>query len=602
MLCCMYIDMSVLPIMYSNSDISDDRLGVDAIERHLGKSTIRPSIRFATSSSSSMSIAVPRRDRFLRRRIDVGGLHEPRAERTRGEQVVDAIDRVLAQDELFLAVAAVRAEIDRAVAVEHGVARLLLGQLEPQRHERTDLPPRVAAAAQADRHRTRACPFRRAYSIVPGNVFVLFGTRSLFTDLKLAVMVISSGSVERNRRRFSEDLRRSAMVLASGHAFGSTGALARLLLAGGLLACGSCGAARPPVPRQSTPAARTSMAQTRRDVRMSGICLVGHGSCGHPTSNDGDFCRPPRPTARGTSDSWRPGPAPPKRSWRGSAPCRPRISPARNGRSDSERHGLTDAGVEQAFNDGHILRTHVLRPTWHFVAPADIRWILELTAPRLHRLNGALLPAQRPRRTRRLARAHAALERALAGGQAMTRTELAAALGRAGVPAAGRAAGVRDDACRARAARLQRPAAGQAIHLHALRRARARRAAARPRRRARRRSRDRYFTSHGPATVRDFSWWSGLTTRDAAAGLDAVSGGSPTSCSTGGPTGSCVAIARRGDVDPGRICFPNYDEFLIAYRDRELVRRWPPAAAACRATVAHHLVIDGRLGELERTG
>ena len=60
------------------------------------------------------------------------------------------------------------------------------------------------------------------------------------------------------------------------------------------------------------------------------------------------------------------------------------------GRSDSERPGLTDAVVDQAFNEGRILRTHVLRPTWHFVAPADIRWILELTAPRLHRLNGAL--------------------------------------------------------------------------------------------------------------------------------------------------------------------------------------------------------------------
>src|SRR5919199_652703 len=45
--------------------------------------------------------------------------------------------------------------------------------------------------------------------------------------------------------------------------------------------------------------------------------------------------------------------------------------------------GTTDAVVEQAFNAGAILRTHVLRPTWHFVAPADIRWLLALTAPRV---------------------------------------------------------------------------------------------------------------------------------------------------------------------------------------------------------------------------
>jgi hypothetical protein len=43
---------------------------------------------------------------------------------------------------------------------------------------------------------------------------------------------------------------------------------------------------------------------------------------------------------------------------------------------------------ERAFNDGALLRTHLLRPTWHFVAPADIRWLLALTAPRVHGLNG----------------------------------------------------------------------------------------------------------------------------------------------------------------------------------------------------------------------
>ena len=45
--------------------------------------------------------------------------------------------------------------------------------------------------------------------------------------------------------------------------------------------------------------------------------------------------------------------------------------------------GAVDAAIEQAVNDGSILRTHVLRPTWHFVTPADIRWMLALTAPRI---------------------------------------------------------------------------------------------------------------------------------------------------------------------------------------------------------------------------
>src|SRR5688572_14575747 len=45
--------------------------------------------------------------------------------------------------------------------------------------------------------------------------------------------------------------------------------------------------------------------------------------------------------------------------------------------------GATDASIEALFSDGAVLRTHVLRPTWHFVAPEDIRWLLALTGPRV---------------------------------------------------------------------------------------------------------------------------------------------------------------------------------------------------------------------------
>ena len=48
---------------------------------------------------------------------------------------------------------------------------------------------------------------------------------------------------------------------------------------------------------------------------------------------------------------------------------------------------LSEAAIERAFTDGSILRTHVLRPTWHFVSPADIGWMLALSAPRLHAIN-----------------------------------------------------------------------------------------------------------------------------------------------------------------------------------------------------------------------
>ena len=98
--------------------------------------------------------------------------------------------------------------------------------------------------------------------------------------------------------------------------------------------------------------------------------------------------------------------------------------------------GSTDASVERAFNEGAILRTHILRPTWHFVAPADLRWMMALSGPRVDarcrtyytklELDPALL-----NRSRKV------FERALEGGHQLTRTELQQALARAKIAVAG---------------------------------------------------------------------------------------------------------------------------------------------------------------------
>src|SRR5262245_35633925 len=49
--------------------------------------------------------------------------------------------------------------------------------------------------------------------------------------------------------------------------------------------------------------------------------------------------------------------------------------------------GLTEGSIDRAFDDGLIVRTHILRPTWHFVAPGDLRWMQRLTGPRVQRLS-----------------------------------------------------------------------------------------------------------------------------------------------------------------------------------------------------------------------
>jgi hypothetical protein len=95
----------------------------------------------------------------------------------------------------------------------------------------------------------------------------------------------------------------------------------------------------------------------------------------------------------------------------------------------------TDDGVEQAFNDGAILRTHVMRPTWHFVTPADIHWILELTAPRVHQFN-AYMYRKLELDDALLRRSSVVIASALEGGKHLTRAELGAALAQAGIDTA----------------------------------------------------------------------------------------------------------------------------------------------------------------------
>ena len=120
--------------------------------------------------------------------------------------------------------------------------------------------------------------------------------------------------------------------------------------------------------------------------------------------------------------------------------------------------GTTDARIERAFNDGRILRTHVLRPTWHFVAASDLHWMLELTAPRVHR---ALTYGYRMLELDLALRNRAAgvIERALGGGQCLTRAELGASSRACRRGGQGRAPGAADDARGARTGHLQRPVA-----------------------------------------------------------------------------------------------------------------------------------------------
>ena len=86
--------------------------------------------------------------------------------------------------------------------------------------------------------------------------------------------------------------------------------------------------------------------------------------------------------------------------------------------------GLTVAGVQAEFDSGSFLRTHILRPTWHFVAAEDIRWILQVTAPRVQKLNQTIY-RQHGLDPATLDRGLAVIVEELEGGRYRTRAELA---------------------------------------------------------------------------------------------------------------------------------------------------------------------------------
>ncbi len=258
--------------------------------------------------------------------------------------------------------------------------------------------------------------------------------------------------------------------------------------------------------------------------------------------------------------------------------------------------GLTDAAVEEAFDAGRILRTHVMRPTWHFVTPADIRWLLTLTAPRVHAVSAYYYRRLELDATV-LRRSRAIFERALGDGTFLTRTELAAALAGGGIEAKGqRLAAV------VMHAELERvicsgPKRGKQF-TYALLDERAPRARTLDREESLAELAGRYFTSHGPATLRDFVWWSGLTVREAKAGVESAV---PALVRVANGERTYYAAASRSAPPPAAPTahlVPTYDEYLIAYKDRELAR----ATAATSAggdpidIYAQFLIVDGLFG------
>ena len=255
-----------------------------------------------------------------------------------------------------------------------------------------------------------------------------------------------------------------------------------------------------------------------------------------------------------------------------------------------------DANIEDAFNDGRILRTHVLRPTWHFVTPDDIMWMLAVSAPRVHAAN-AYYYRQAGLDAKVFARSCAMISRVLEGGAFKTRAELAVALKKAKVPADGLKLAYIMMHAELEGVITSGPRRGKQF-TYALLSERAPQARTLERHDAVVELAKRYFASHGPATIRDFMWWSGLSAKDAELGIEAVKPKLQQESIDGRVFWSAPSRAVRTPKGCTALLLPNFDEYLIAYKDRSPVVDSARAAnivARSNGAFPHHLVIDGTL-------
>lgn len=252
-----------------------------------------------------------------------------------------------------------------------------------------------------------------------------------------------------------------------------------------------------------------------------------------------------------------------------------------------------EAEVERAIADRKIIRTWPMRGTLHFVAAADVRWMLRLLTPRVVAGSAGRLRREFDLDEAAFARSRDALARALEGGKQLARNSAYEVLEAARIPTAGgRGLHILSRLAQdgflcfgAREGRQQTfalldewsPPAGMVLERDE---ALAELAA-------------RYFRSHGPATLEDFAWWSGLKAADARAALEMAK----SQLVREEIDGRAYWLAASATVVKGRTprvhLLPAYDEYTVAYKDRGAVL--DPAHTKEAGILSPVIVADGQV-------
>ncbi len=226
----------------------------------------------------------------------------------------------------------------------------------------------------------------------------------------------------------------------------------------------------------------------------------------------------------------------------------------------------TDKNIEESFNKGEILRTHLMRPTWHFICAEDIYWMLDLTAPHIKtsiKSRNKTLELN----DKVLIKSNSIIEEALASGISLTRDELKKKFNEAairtddnrlshllvcaeldGLICSGPVKMKKQTYCLLRERVPQKKVLTKEESLYELAK--------------------RYYNSHGPATLNDFIWWSGLRIKDAREAFESVKSGFVKEIIGYDEYLFPIASVIPKKIKPLVYLLPAYDEFLISYKDR----------------------------------
>lgn len=226
----------------------------------------------------------------------------------------------------------------------------------------------------------------------------------------------------------------------------------------------------------------------------------------------------------------------------------------------------TNQQIEKAFNEGEILRTHVLRPTWHFVTPEDIHWMLELTAPRIQSAYDSYVRFSGIE-NEMIRKGEDLVMHILEEHGHLTRQQLTEHLAARGMEFPEERS-IRYLMVKAEIDRLV--CSGKmngAQYTFALLHQRAPKKQSLSKEEMLEKLTRKYFSSHGPATLEDCQWWSGLTKTDVKKGIELIKNDF-ISEEINGKTYWMPNDIQMPSGDMGHL-LPAFDEFVVSYKERQ---------------------------------